>query len=76
MRGGDGEAAWSGCTLAGTVDDSDGTEQKLTAIRKAGAGELTVPEHAHALVEEALRAGATVEQIREATDQNPYWPFS
>jgi hypothetical protein len=56
------------------MSDPDEIEQRLTAIRKAGAGDLTVPAYAHSLVEEALRAGATSEQVREATDANPYWP--
>jgi hypothetical protein len=54
--------------------DDDELERKLTAIRKAGAGDLTVPAYAHSLVEAALRAGATKEQVEEATDENPYWP--
>lgn len=57
-----------------TVNDHDEIEQKLTAIRKASAGDLTVQAYAHSLVEAALRAGATSEQVREATDENPYWP--
>jgi hypothetical protein len=57
------------------MNDSDvAIEQRLTAIRKAGAGDLTVPAHAHSLVEEAFRAGATAEQVKEAADENPYWP--
>jgi hypothetical protein len=55
------------------MSDPDEIEQRLTAIRNAGAGDLTVPAYAHSLVEEALRAGATAERVREVTDENPYW---
>jgi hypothetical protein len=58
-----------------TVNDHNETEQKLSAIRKASAGDLTVPVYAHSIVEDALRFGATTEQVREAADKNPYWPF-
>lgn len=57
-----------------TLNDHDEIEQKLTAIRKASAGDLTVPAYAHSLVEGSLRAGVTTEQVRGATDENPYRP--
>jgi hypothetical protein len=52
----------------------DEIERALEAIRKARAGDLSVPGFAHRLQEAALRAGATEEQVRAAIEHSPYWP--
>jgi len=55
------------------VSDPDQLGKRLTAIRKAGARDLTVPAYAHLLVEVTLRAGVAAEQVRKATYETPYW---
>ena len=55
--------------------DSDEVERALEAIRGANGFDLTIPEHRTSLEEDALKVGATAEQVREAAAENENWPF-